>query len=441
MARILYWNIKNFTDKRINSTKRQKVRDDDEWGAIPPGRQCLNVVTSTLTRPTAAGVAVQFDFIIVVEVVGTGGNPAEGQLVDGEGRAGCLNLLGIIRNVAPGGINWMLVPPVVTGAGGMREAVAVYYRSDLWHFLGPLTWPAAYPPAFNGALPNGNIPGNYPFRGGQPFNLGTGQFNFSQPGGGAAVLFPAAGNRKPWLTAFGDVGNANNLIRIFALHTSPPTAVAATANLVLTNSIGTRPIDAANQTDLIVGDFNVDNTNPANFAGGGPFNALLNLAPPYTALIQTPGGLNVQYNSYYHTLGYPAGQDGGGTAAIMDDSGVNPAWLGFYPGHHYSDLSVDNALVRYRGGAAAPANHHMTILPRTRSLPYRAPAGPPLVMPMLGYFGADSLMEETIDGLFALRMANPGWRNREDMNRRFRSWQNYGRIYGVSDHFPILFDI
>lgn len=441
MARVLYWNIKNFTDARINAKKRKREPDDDDFDAAPPGHQVLDAIVDTLSLTAEGGVPVQLDFIMVVEVCGTGNNPAEGDLVDGEGRTGCLTLLASIRANLPGGVAWMLVPPVVTGAGGKREAVAVYYRSDRWHFLGPLDRGAAYPAAFNGTLPGGNIPAGYPFRAGQPFNRGTGQRLWANPAG-ANVLFPGAADRKPWMTAFGDAANANNLIRLFGVHTSPnrpgiPSADQATANFALPRSIATRPADAANQIDAIVGDFNVSNVVAANFAAGGPYWGLMNLAQPFTPLIRPPAGLLAQYNSYYHTHGRPSGSP---NTTIINDLAVPPAWDGDYPGLEYSELSVDNVFVRYRGGAVAPADHHTTILARARQQPYQAPAGPPAVMPMRGYFESVVLMESTMGELMHECTTNPAWQL-DDINRQFREWNNYGRLYSISDHFPILFDI
>lgn len=462
MARILYWNINNFTDQRISTTKKRS-RDDMEWGTGPAGPQHLRMILNTLRAVDPnTNNPVDLDFIVIVEVYARNGTPTEGQLIGGSGRDGCIRLLNSIANRLAG--QWSLVPPVVTGAGGQREAVAVYYRRDRWYFLGPQTWPANYPAALRAGLPNRTIPGGYPYRPNQPERRSAGQWQFGiwRPGqnpdhdNNTHVLFPGAGQRKPWLIAFGRAGNANDLIRLMAIHTKPNsrfggTAYAnqGTANLADVYDMTARPADAANQIDVILGDFNVDNLTAANFQAGGPFGRLVGqpanpVNPAYTALIRPPAGLNAQYLSYYHTHGRPAyDSPGEAPARIIDMLNAPPYWqeAGHYPGQEYSGLSIDNVLVRYRGGAAPPASHHTTILARARQQPYQAPNPPPLVPPATGYYQAAVYMDETIGGLYQELTNTPALALQYDYNQRFREWDNYGLVYSTSDHFAILVDV
>jgi hypothetical protein len=457
MARILYWNINNFTNEKINTVSKKRTRKDVEWDSGPPGPAHLAMMLDTLgdtTDPVTAN-PVDLDFIIVVEVWARIGVPNEGQLIGGSGFLGSYNLLNQIQANVNG--NWALVPPVITGTDGQREAIAVYYRTDNWYFLGPATWPVAYPPAYVAAIPAGNIPGGYPYRAGLPQRRSAGQFRFpavlppGMLGPAPFVNFPGAANRKPWLTAFGDVNNNANLLRIMALHTKPNDmfggpayADQGTAAIADTYDMTSRPPDAANQTDVIVGDFNVDNLVAGNFAGGGPFGRLIGLgvnpvAPAYTALVRPPVGLNPNYESYYHTHGKPSTDSPGeAPAQILQDTFVPPFWqpLGYYPGREYSDLSIDNALVRYQGGAAPPVNANTTILARVHTTPYLAPGGAPPVMPMLGHYQNGRWMDESIGAIYAMA---PGIFY--DLNERFREWDNYGTVYSVSDHFALLFDV
>jgi hypothetical protein len=459
MARILYWNINNFTNERIATNTKKRDRDDMEWGAGPRGPQHLQMILDTLgaTVDPGTGAAVDLDFIVIVEVYARMGAPVEGQLIGGNGLTGCLNLFDEIDNNVPVIGQWAMVPPVVSGQDGQREAIAVYYRMDKWYFLGPNTWPAAYPGPLNARLPAGNIPAGYPYRPNQPENRSAGQSRFIQAmppgfmGVPPLVNFPGAANRKPWLTAFGDVNNNNDLIRIMALHTKPNDrhggpayADQGTANLADVFAVTTRPPDAANQIDVIVGDFNVDNMVAGNFAAGGPFGRLIGLganpvAPAYTPLVRPPAMLNPNYNSYYHTHGNPSdNRPDEVPARILEGTPNPPYWrpVGHYPGQEYSKLSIDNALVRYHGGAAPPANHNTTILSRVRQTPYNQPAGPPPVMPMLGHYQNVVWMDETIGNIYAMA---PSFFF--DLNERFRQWDNYGRVYSVSDHFALLFDV
>jgi hypothetical protein len=454
MARILYWNINNFTNEKIAAVSKKQKRDDMEANAGARGPYHLGMILNTLgTIDPGTGLAVDLDFIVVVEIYARIGGPLEGHLIDGSGLTGCTNLLAQINANVVGAGNWSLVPPVVTGTLGQREAIAVYYRNDRWYFLGPGTWPAAYPPLLAAGLPVRVIPGAYPYRPGLAENLSAGQWFFPQamPPGFMGMVpnvnFPGAVNRKPWLTCFGAFGAAANLLRIMALHTKPNEmwgpayADQGTAAIADTFDMTTRPPDAANQTDVIVGDFNVDNLVAANFAAGGPFGRLTGVgvnpvAPPYSALVQPPVGLSPNDDSYYHTHGKTV--SGEEPAQILEDTDVPPYWqrVGHYPGQEYSGLSIDNALVRYHAGM--PPAHNTTILARARGTPYNAPPMPP-VMPMLGHYQNGVWMNETINNIYALA-ANPANLS-YDLNERFREWDNYGTVYSVSDHFALLFDV
>ena len=264
MPRILYWNINNFTNERItaNTNKKRKIDENRAWnsGAAGPDNLALMINTMRPIDPVTGGVA-EPDFIIIVEVFARIGGPIEGQLIDSSGLTGCVNLLAEINNQFIG--NWSLVPPVVTGAFGQREAIAVFYCDDFWYFLGPETWPAAYPPGLAGCLQHRLIPAGvgYPYRGGLWEDLSAGQWRFRNGPGAMAplVYFPFLGYRRPWLTAFGQVGAPANLVRIMSLHTTPNDpggiqyADLGTANLADVWDMTARPPDAANQIDVIVG--------------------------------------------------------------------------------------------------------------------------------------------------------------------------------------------
>ncbi len=456
MARILYWNINNFTNSKIGTNKR-KGHDDEEWNAGPSGPQYLRMILNTLKpRDPATNNTVQLDFIVVVEIYARKG-PKEGRLIGGSGRTGCINLVTEIdRNITG---TWRMVPPVVTGTYGRREAIAVFYRRDRWYFLGPKTWPQEYPQNLSEWIAHRIIPNGYPYRGGQAENRSAGQYVFQITPGPMPVFplrpvyFPSAAYRKPWLTAFGDVNNDQNLVRIMAIHTTPNDIIRhvnyandATANLADVYDMTARPPAAPNQVDVIVGDFNVDNMVPGNFTLAGPFSRLVGngvnpVAPAYTALVRPPAALNVMYNSYYHTHGRSSSNMPGETPAqIIQDTVAPPFWqqAGVYPGQRYSDLSIDNALVRYHN-PPGPA-HNTTILARARAQPYRPPTGPPPVMPMLGHYEKAAYMNSTIDETYTRLEQNPKLVT-YDWNRYFREPDNYGTVYSVSDHFALLFDV
>jgi hypothetical protein len=465
MARILYWNVNNFSNEKIALNTLKRGRDDMEANSGPRGPAHRQMIRSTL-RPIdpTTGITVVLDFIVVVEIYQRQGPANEGQLVGGNAETGCCALYDYIQAQIPG--NWAMVPPVVSGQNGRREGIAVFYNRNNWYFLGPDTWPAAYPAAYQVRIPNRIIPGGYAYDPNpavaRPERRSAGQWQFQANvppgffGPAPLVQFPGAAFRKPWLTAFSPVGTPNTLVRIMSLHTTPNDlagayADQATTNLAQVHDMTARAPDAANQTDVIVGDFNVDNLNAANFLAGGPFASLIGVGPgaiatPYTPLVRPPAGLNVIYNSYYHTHGKSGSNiPGQAPARIADDNPIPPPNVleeGHYPGLEYSDLSIDNALVRYQGGAAAPgAGPRTTILGRARQQPYFAPAGPPVPMPLLGTYQSTVYMNETIGVLVNNFNANAMLAALNDINEHFRDWDNYGLVYSVSDHFAVIFDV
>ncbi len=468
MPRILYWNVNNFTADRIRVAGHKRSRDDD-YGAPSPGVIHRQVMRDTF-RPGLMGFVQDLDFIVIVEILGTGGGVVEGQLVADNGRQGCRDLRQLIRQGVPGGNSWRLVPPIVTGAGGRREAVAVYFRDDRWYFLGPQALPQPgvafpYPVDFRGQyLTNRPIPPAYPYMspGGVALPAAqrreqrrAGQYRFPNAappvGGGAAppnVQFPAAGFRSPWLTAFGARGAAGgpaDLIRIAAFHATPNNMFLAannwadqgTAALANCWDLMGRPADAPNQIDVIVGDFNVDNTNAANFAGVGPFAGLM---ANYTPLVQPGPGVAANQFSYYHTHGRPAGNWNTeiAQANFAPPPAANVLAVGDFPGRHYSDLSIDNAFVRYRGGALPPGGgHSMTILTGVRDLPY-----PPVAGVLTGTYQEPHMGATTPDqAIMHWNGLTRAQANLYDINEYFRSWHNYGKLYSTSDHFALLFDV
>jgi hypothetical protein len=457
-ATILVWNINSFTDNRIALGAKRRRSEDEDYGAAPPGPEHLNMILDTCfnnTNPMTANLQL-VDFIVVVEVYNRRGVAVEGDLVDGSGLRGCIDLLAALQGRFPLlPISWALVPPVVTGDQDNREAIAVFYRADRWYFLGPESWPVSYPVHFTNGLPNPAriIPAGYPYRANLSEHGSAGQWQFLRPPPPLAVAphapinFPGNINRKPWLTAFGRIvvppAVPTLLVRLMSIHTKPNDrrvgypdyADDATRNLADVQEMTTHPPDAPNQIDVILGDFNVDNLDPANFQAAGPFGRLIGAAgavnptnPPYVPWLQPPAGLAAGNQSYYHTHGRPVG-----SAKIVDGRGLA---LGDYPGFSYTDESLDNALVRYHVAPLPAIPRRTTIVNRASGASY-VPAILPGPAPQPGFYQNPTAMRDTIDHLIALGLQV---RN-EDANQDFRNAHNYGLVHRVSDHFALLFDI
>ena len=453
MAKILYWNIENFSANKIEFRTPRRTRGRAKRGrearSAPLGLEHLEAILEVF-RPRVRRTTVELDFIVIVEI--SHGSATEGEPVAGAAMVGVTSLRRYIDIGLEG--SWGLVPPIVTGDEGYREAIAVYYRTDKWYFLGPSTSVVPYPARLKRCLPSGSIPDCYPYDPGdrelRKERRRCGQFQFySSPPNPVPIQFPGPRNRKPWLTAFGDKNDKDHLIRIMAVHTSPETADEATASLAQAHDIAYGADTASKQIDVLVGDFNVDATDPDNFSAGGPFSRLVGAVPlnveyPYRALIRPAKGLDPRFLSYYHTHGKPAydspGEAPARIASDTDEPPPNVVEVGDYPGLAYSDGAIDNALVRHHG--TNPPDDHVTILSTVRGQPYAIPNPAPRVSPLSGYYRIGCQMSETVEEMvqifndFSLERAAS-----YDINERFRDWNNYGKIRSVSDHFPLLFEV
>lgn len=140
MIRIMYWNINNFGKNRFFFPKK-RARDGGgyDYTAIKQAQDRLAIVMSSLEAHPP-------DIFVIVEVTrGMNGLPEGSVVYD----ASSLNLLEKIRNNAtltPPGTKWHLVPPLISGAGGKAEGIAVFYKSLVsnsqhLHFIGPWGWP------------------------------------------------------------------------------------------------------------------------------------------------------------------------------------------------------------------------------------------------------------------------------------------------------------
>jgi hypothetical protein len=437
MTTIMYWNVEQFSLNKIDST----VAPDDGGYADngTKGTARLNFLLNCL-QPANGNI----DAFVLVEVKPGNQNNGAGNVINGNAGKAARRLLAQIRTALNNNA-WCLVPPIVSGAGGRREAVAVYYNSNNLYFLGPRNG-LAYAAKWQAGLPNRTIPGNRPINananertlGGQiAFQSRVPNFLGNVPGN--PLEFPAYGYRRPFLTYFGAVGNPNRLIKILAYHSTPNgngvnSADQGTAQLANIWEMSSQPViggGGVTEVSVILGDFNVVNLVNNNFVNG-PYADLVGgagapnpVAPPYTALVQPPGGLNPADRTYYSTHFYQLGSS-------YIEHGGEP--FGTYPGYAYLELSIDNAFVRVRnGGAAAPQT---TIVNRVTGAPY-TPSGhaPP---PMLGHYQLAQTMNDTLDNLLINLLNDP---DHYDADGNFREWYNYGKIRSTSDHLPLIFDV
>src|SRR5215831_18910306 len=129
MTRIMYWNVQTFSLNKIDSTVAPEAGDFADDGTM--GTDRLNFLMLTL-QPLNGAIDL---FVLVEQRPGTQNNAA-GNVINGPAGRTARRLRRQIQNQM--GAAWRLVPPIVSGAGGRREAVSVYYNSNNLRFLGPL---------------------------------------------------------------------------------------------------------------------------------------------------------------------------------------------------------------------------------------------------------------------------------------------------------------
>lgn len=445
-VKILYWNVQDFTNNKIANAAPPPGAGFAYAGA-GQGPERLAFMLDNFGSGTLPGpLPFVPDFIVVVEVEKGAANVGRGYPVTGAAATGILGLLAAIQGhpaLNAAGEHWSLVPPLVTGRGGQGEGIAVFYNDQAWRFLGPQSHNANYAAPFNNALPARQIPVGYPLGlGGRWENRFQGQWSYTgtkrqRYAPPRNLQFPFRKSRSPWLTHFGSVAIPATLLRLMAIHTQPvpaTTPVAATRALSYIRTMMTNVWSAAQQIDVILGDFNVDNLAAATWAAGGAYAYLVGTEPlgsanpVYTPAVRPPAGLAPQFNSYYMTESPPL------AGCRIENGGLI---LGDEPGYAYLTRSIDNAFYRTHGVAPPPAAARSTIVNRATGTPYIA-AGPPAPAPYAGSVTYAQTMGTTLPLIIANVIADPV---NYDGNAELQEWDNYGKIRSTSDHLPLIFEV
>ena len=282
MTRILYWNLENFTAKKVGAD----IRDSDLALESDELRQIiLKQINPTIQNPGQPPVMLRApDIVIIVEVYArTDGESFSGVVLPSHRNAsvGLAKLLREFRsNIGP---YWCLVPPLTFGKGAYCEAVAAFYNAWSIGFAGPYIYSrdrAAdsgmglpptddnlrnimdYPVFWKDGMPNpGNLDPNLRRDRDWPLGDGLNVKEYQSAGkwrfrssSDAAINFPTEYNRPPFYTRFWDYAG-NRWINVFAIHTSPDSAAQAVSYISDIPEVITVPNDNVN---VVVGDFNVD---------------------------------------------------------------------------------------------------------------------------------------------------------------------------------------
>jgi hypothetical protein len=459
MTRILYWNIRNFTLAKIFSTaafpapalatSRLDHILDDVISPNPPAPG------NPPPAPDMIIVAECYSRVKEVSYQGGALNPPSTV-----GRA-ILMLLDEIRNSL--GNMWCVVPPLMLGDLGIREAVAVFYNAATLTFTGPyvyalsnglfigrpatpanlaairdytLRWLDGLPSPVN-PEPALQLNRTWNAPNGAAVNEchGAGQWEH-RTAGGARINFPYLASRSPFYTRMLDIAGGRT-IKVFTVHTSPAAAAGGTSNIANIPQLAL----AAGEVGVVVGDFNVDSFD---MAVNGAYAPILNLGydmlldprhgvavntarRPYCLTHLLPDTLATPWNTVgvaadprhnvYPRFGYMGSTavPHGGGAVYATDAG-----------------SIDNVLIGYPAGVAPPA-HHTTIVNTVVGKPYTAGPVPAGVGPELtGGYDYDSSLAVPIPAAGRNPAAGMG---------AFATWMNFGRIASVSDHLAVLFEV
>jgi hypothetical protein len=469
VTRVLYWNVNAFGDASLFTTR---PGDPDPDYNAPPFQSATDRRTLFLN----VAQAIQPDIISIVEV-----QPGQNGIAQGAAivEPAAFKLLARLRQSVAA--DFQLIPPLVSGAGGRAEAVAIYYRRTPLLFLGPWGWNGGlsermanlgnppglgrYPAADWGAgaaaaLPDEAVPPGWPNAGCRQSGL-AGQWQYTNAHG--VVQFGNNGNRTPWLTCFGERASGR-ILKLFSFH-APPDQIpeidyddANAAGAALSASVaGTRAFAelaeisgagnlAQNEVRCVLGDFNI-----SAFDAHSDLNsyAIFRNAH-YTQQLNPIAQVNpIPYE--WPQIGYYATHiKGWQTANPWISVGIDEAIRG-YPGFGYVSAKgrfgwydvIDNVFTRY--GANAGQANGMTIVNPVIGSPYVVgPTHPANVLrgtlplgSQLGDLGA--AFHYTLADAFA----GVAERDDEDGSIRndFQEWPNYRKIRSLSDHLPLAINI
>jgi hypothetical protein len=481
MARILYWNVNNFT--------RDKV-----FAAAPPAdalRASDRLDHMQYILLGAVGGKVP-DIIVLVEV----GNrsPAvllEGGVIDSGGNAGMGVLFLLDQLRAWLGQTWCVVPPLRLGEGMQREAVAVFYNAANLQFTGPnlfydgwgrgigqaqpvtartLLRIINYPLAWMNGMPNpaNPIPALALNRN-ENFMIGgvatpipeyqlAGQWEYyvappparpipsgiQPPYERGRIFFPNPGCRGPFWVRFRDLA-VPRTINLFAVHTSP--GATARQGILQMETVPDMTAVAAGEVKVILGDFNVD-----SFGGDADAYDWMAAAPGhlYTMALdpRDAGAVVAARKPYCMTHFLPLASatpfNAVGVPAPTPQCNVYPryGYMGSGPGINDSG-AIDNFFTAYGAGAGGPAAN-VTVINTLVGTPFNAlPAPPGVTAELTGGLPYPRLVANPIPlapppgGINPPPPAIVPWV--DPIN--FQGWHNLGCVHSVSDHLPLMIEI
>jgi hypothetical protein len=463
MTRVIYWNINNFSDRKV-------FRAAPPADALEAQDRFAHILFEVIL-PAAPDIIVIGEIFDRTREVGFQGVPLQTGFNAG---AGVLRILDALRVIDD---RWCCVPPLNIGDFGFRESVAVFFNANGLQFTGPYVhciplapnnWAAGRPPTpaniaalqpyarlrWRNALPSAanptvNLQRNLTWNDGNgavPEVQSAAQWEFydATP---QRLDWPGAYHRSPYYTRFLELAGAGRTLKLFAIHTSPNTAPAAVNNIP---NILELPA-AANQASLVIGDFNVDTFGLNVWAYAALDNThdmLLDPRDPGTLIIDPT---RKKYLMTHCLPGTVTNQNTGVVRQVATPFNAT-GWAGgpdpqhnLYPRYGYQGSliagvvsnsgAIDNAFIGYPGGAPAVA-HNMTIVNPVVGKPYAPVMG---VDPVLT--GGLPYASSMVTVIPAGGMNPPPAIAPQVDTINFTHWNNFGRIRSTSDHLALVIDI
>ena len=484
MTRILYWNIENFSKAKIVAPANAT------WMEAAEAASRLSYMVQNVMRGPVGGPIP--DIIVVVEVFIRGVDVGiEGVVMRSQSDAGqgVLLLLAQMRADATmgnaAGSNWCVVPPVILGELGMREGVAVFYNATTLQFTGPnllynigggvgqsqpvnaatyaargnysAGWQAGLPvalartthfPGVANPIPEHQLAGEW-----QYYTVPPARPVPSPAIGIPAnrIQFPHQGCRGPFLTRFLEVNAPNRTLNLFSVHTSPVTSRQAVTSMGNVQEMAAVP--AANDVNIILGDFNVDTFKAQRVA----YNWML---PLYTCELDArahhAGAVIPARKPYCMTHLLPVAD-----ATPFNNIGIGVATdpqHNVYPRYGYMGSAwpyinntgaIDNIFTAYGAAAGGPATN-ITVINTLTGTPYNflAAAPPGVTAELTGGLQYAATIPLAFNPLITVPPAAAGTGGIHSlamtayMHRNiFQLWNNFGKVHSTSDHLPLMIDI
>lgn len=467
-TRILYWNISNFSLPKIYAT-----------GSPPEVAEAADRSTLIVNEIVAGGPAPPQIFVVVEVYSRTDEVSLEGTVISQAGNAGAGALLLLNRLRRTLGDTWCLVPPLRLGEGGQQEAVLVFFDAAVLQFQGPNLFfnrfpdtvtpigqgqPVAaetfnqiidYPPEWKNCLPWPNNPiaqlrlaaRTTDFPGAININEYqlAGQWEYyipprcipspiQPPYPTNRIFFPNVGCRAPFWTQFRELAMGGRTLNLFAVHTSPGSARQAVINMQQVAEMASSP--QPNTVNVIFGDFNVDSYSCSADAYTWMVNGqyTMQLDPR----VNHAGPLVDARKPYLMTHLLPTAQGwpfnaAGGPADPQHNVYPRYGYMGSAFPQINDSGAIDNFFTAYGAPAAAPVRNNITVVNPVIGTPYNAiPAPTGVTAELTGGLAYPQVLADHIP---------PGGVNPPVDTINFQAWKNFGRIYSVSDHLPLILDV